>query len=131
GPEGATPVDLERQLHRPRLSEAAVVRMWPILTTAGLLDGLLSVPALLTLAADEVLTDDEWKALERPRERRLADVAWTEDDVALLDEASGPLGPLPSRARAVAAVDPDEQLLFERALEDSGSLDAKMRADIL
>ena len=37
-----------------------------------------------------------------PGERRLADVAWTEDDVALLDEAAVHLGPLPTRARPAA-----------------------------
>ena len=131
GPEDPTPTDVERQLRRQRPYVAAVERMWPILTPAALLHDLFSVPALLRLAAHGVLERDEWKALERPRQRRLADVVWSEDDVALLDEAAGPLGPLPSRARAVQTVDPDEQLLFERAVEDAGAIDAVMRTDVL
>ena len=131
GPDDPSPEDIERQLHRQRAYVAAVERMWPVLTPAALLHDLFSVPALLRLATAGVLGGDAWKALVRPRQKRLADAAWTEDDVALLDEASVHLGPVPSKARPVAVVDPDERLLFERALEDTGPLDAKMRADIL
>jgi DNA helicase IV len=131
GEDEPTPDDLERQLHRERAYVAAVERMWPILTPAALLHDLFSVPALLRLAARGELEPAEIKVLERPREHRLADVAWSEDDIALLDEAAVHLGPIPSKARAVDGSTEDRQVIFERALEDVGTVDAKMRADLL
>jgi hypothetical protein len=131
GEDEPTPDDLERQLHRERAYVAAVERMWPILTPAALLHDLFSVPALLRLAARGEFEPAEIKVLERPREHRLADVAWSEDDIALLDEAAVHLGPIPSKARAVDGSTEDRQVIFERALEDVGTVDAKMRADLL
>jgi DNA helicase IV len=125
------PDDLERQLHRERAYVAAIERMWPILTPAALLHDLFSVPALLRLAAHGVLEPAEVKVLERPRERRLADAAWSEDDIALLDEAGVHLGPVPSKARTVDGTPEDRAVIFERALEDVGNIDQKMRADLL
>jgi DNA helicase IV len=130
-PDDPLPDDLERQLRRTRAYVEAVERMWPVLTPGALLHDLFSVPALLRLAAHGVLDDREWRALVRPRQRRLADVAWSEDDVALLDEAAVHLGPVPQNARPVDASDEDERAIFERALEDTGNIDPKMRADLL
>ncbi|MGH9225405.1 MAG: HelD family protein, partial [Acidimicrobiales bacterium] len=131
-PEDPMPDDLERQLRRQRAYVAAVERMWPVLTPEALLHDLFSVPALLKLAAGNVLAEPQWQALVRPRQRRMADVAWTEDDVALLDEAAVHLGPIPSRARIVdSGPTIDEQAIYERAMEDVTNVDAKMRADVL
>ena len=125
------PDDLERQLRRERAYVAAVERMWPVLTPAALLHDLFGVPALLKLAASGVLQEHEWQALVRPRQKRLADVAWTESDVALLDEAVRHLGRVPPRARPVNADDEAARSVFERALEDAGDVDPVMRADLL
>lgn len=130
-PEDALPEDLERQLHRERAYVAAVERTWPILTPAALLHDLFGVPALLKLAAHDLLEESEWQALVRPRQRRLSDVAWTEADIALLDEAARHLGRVPSRARPVDLDSEAERSIFERALEDAGNVDDKMRADLL
>ena len=55
---------------------------------------------------DGLLTDDEQALLHRARARDVTAVAWTEDDVALIDEADALLGPVeaarprrPARAR--------------------------------
>jgi DNA helicase IV len=130
-PEEALPEDLERQLHRARAYVAAVERTWPVLTPAALLHDLFGLPALTKLAAAGVLEEAEWRALVRPRSRRLADVAWTEADVALLDEAARHLGPVPSRARPAGLDDGAARSVFERALEDAGDVDPVMRADLL
>ena len=128
---GSVPEDLERQLRRQPSFVAAVERMWPVLTPEDLLNDLFGVTALLRLAAGRILTTDEWKALERPRYRRLADLPWTEEDIALLDEAARHLGPVPARARPVNGRDDGERALFERSVEAAGDIDPQMRADIL
>ena len=125
------PDDLERQLRHQQAFVAAVERMWPVLTPEDLLNDLFGVSALLRLAAGRVLASHEWKALERPWHRRLGDVAWTEEDVALLDEAARHLGPVPLRARPADQLDEGERSLFERSVEAAGELDPLMRADLL
>lgn len=131
-PDEPLPEDLELQLRRQRAYVAAVERMWPVLTPEALLHDLFSVPALTRLAAHGVLKDQEWQALVRPRHKRLADVAWTEADIALLDEAAVHLGPVPSRARpADRGLGAEEMSVYERALEDAGDIDPVMRADLV
>jgi hypothetical protein len=77
--------------------------MWPVLSGAELVHDLLSFTALIRSAADDVLTRDEQKGLHRPRVARVNDVAWSDGDVALVDEADALLGPVesarPRRAR--------------------------------
>lgn len=83
---------------------AAFERMWPILTPAQLLHDLFGSKALLKLAAAKFLPENEYLALYRERLLEVADVRWTEHDVALLDEARSYLG-----ARAVkGSTKPDE-----------------------
>jgi DNA helicase IV len=76
---------------------AALDRMWPLLTPAELLHDLFGSRALLRLAATGVLDEDEYLALRRDRSDHVADVRWTADDVALLDDAREVLGPIPGR----------------------------------
>ncbi len=125
------PEDLERRLRRQQAFVAAVERMWPVLTPEDLLNDLFGVSALLRLAAGSLLGADEWKALERPRHRRLAEVPWTEEDIPLLDEVARHLGPVPARARPAEEVDDGERALLERSVEAAGELDPLMRADLL
>jgi hypothetical protein len=125
------PDGLERQLRRQQAFVLAVERMWPILTPEALLNDLFGVNALLRLAAGTILEPEERHALDRPRQRHLADVSWTEEDIALLDEAARHLGPVPSRARPAEDLDDGERFLFERSVDAAGDIDPLMRADIL
>jgi DNA helicase IV len=72
---------------------AAFERMWPSLTAAELLHDLFGSKALLRLAAEPTLDEDEWLSLHRTRADDLASVRWSDGDVALLDEAREILGP--------------------------------------
>jgi DNA helicase IV len=93
----------------PEVREA-LERMWPVLTPAELLHDLFGSKALLKLAASTVLGEAEYLSLHRPRSAEVAEVRWSEHDVALLDEARNYLGPRPVRRSVVQgeAVDPDE-----------------------
>jgi DNA helicase IV len=93
----------------PEVREA-LERMWPVLTPAELLHDLFGSKALLKLAASTVLSEAEYLSLHRPRSADVAEVRWSEHDVALLDEARNYLGPRPVRRSAVPgeAVDLDE-----------------------
>ncbi|HUQ62266.1 MAG TPA: ATP-binding domain-containing protein [Acidimicrobiales bacterium] len=123
--------ELEYQLQNERPYAIAIERMWPLLTPVALLNDLFGAPALLRLAASGVLKPEERMALERPRQRRPADVAWTEDDIALLDEAALHLGPIPARrARRADGPTADEEAMIERTMADVGAVDPFMRADL-
>ncbi len=73
----------------------AFERMWPVLTPAQLLHDLFGSRALLKLAAADRLTEAEWSSLYRARSADVAEVRWSDADVALLDEAREALGPRP------------------------------------
>jgi DNA helicase IV len=85
----------------------ALERMWPVLTPAELLHDLFGSRALLKLAAAKVLSEDEYLSLYRERHAEVAEVRWTEHDVALLDEARSYLGVRPSKASG-SKTDEDE-----------------------
>src|SRR6266536_2666249 len=85
--------ELRARLRRLPEVRAALERMWPVLSGAELVHDLFSFPALIRSAADGVLTRDEQRGLSRPRSARVRDVARTEADVALVDEADALLGP--------------------------------------
>ncbi len=71
---------------------AALERMWPLLTPAELLHDLFGSKALLKLAASKHLSETEHLSLYRPRLDDVKKVRWTDNDVALLDEARSYLG---------------------------------------
>jgi DNA helicase IV len=75
----------------------ALERMWPVLTPAQLLHDLFGSKALLRLAASKHLSEDEYLSLHRERSAELAQVRFTDADVALLDEARFVLGPKPGK----------------------------------
>ncbi len=113
------PEELDPQTVRQRVRHTTAVRealdwMWPLLSSAELLHDLFGSRALLQNAArgrmpGEVrrrraarrgddgdlgaLSDDEWRALHRPRSEHASKVIWTTDDVPMLDEAQALLGP--------------------------------------
>ena len=92
-------------------------------------------------------TDDEAAMLHRPRSARVEDVAWTDADLALLDEASVHLGRRPRRRRsadsearqsaredrqhAVASLDDVDDLMRQQVLRrleaDAAAVDAQER----
>ena len=128
---GAARGEAEESLRGAAAFVAACDAMWPVLTPESLLHRLLGSASLLADAGRGVLSDEERHAIQRPRSARLAEVPWTDADVALLDEASIALGPVPARPpTAAAAVDGDgdgERWAVERALDDIGA-DPGMRA---
>ena len=78
---------------------AALERMWPILTAPQLLHDLFGSKALLKLAGARWLTETEYESLYRIRSADVAEVRWSESDMALLDEARALLGPRPVKGK--------------------------------
>ena len=89
----ADPDDVREQLRGTAEYRMLIERMWPVLTPAQLLHDLFGSKALLKLAAEGTLKDEEYLALHRARNENLDDVKWTTADAPLLDEARFVLGP--------------------------------------
>jgi hypothetical protein len=111
----------------------ALERMWPVLSGVDLLDDLFGFRALVHSAADGILSDDEQALLHRRHERNIAAIAWTEADIALVDEADALLGPVEAarprkrrRRSAENALDTASRVIDELGLE--GFADAGMIA---
>ena len=115
----------------------ALERMWPVLTAEELLHDLFGAPALLRLAAADLLDDDERHRLERARSSSVATVGWSNADLALLDEAAMLLGPVPARARRrqAAKLRENARWMIEETIDDitlqTGDLDPEMRRTLL
>jgi len=96
GPAAPDDPDWEREVTRRirRIPEVRVAleRMWPVLGGAELIHDLFSFDELVRSAADGILKRDEQRGLVRPRSADVRDVAWTEGDLALIDEADALLG---------------------------------------
>ena len=120
-PEGWEQEMRARLRGRPEVREA-LDRMWPVLSGAELINDLFGFTALVRSAAQDLLTEDEQAALHRPRVRDVSDVAWTEDDVALIDEADTLLGPVEAaRPRARRSRNRDEEIdNASRVIEELG-----------
>ncbi|MFN8037450.1 MAG: AAA family ATPase [Acidimicrobiia bacterium] len=101
--------ELGRRLRRTPGVREALERMWPILTGAELVHDVLSYPALIRSAARGAFSDAEVRALHRPRSASVREVAWTEADLPLIDEADAllghPLSARPRRRRALRRAD--------------------------
>ncbi len=98
--EELTPEDLGAQLRRQPEVVEALDRMWPLLTPRQLLHDLFGAQALIELAGRKLLSAHELARLYRSRSASADEVAWTEADLALLDEASALLGPVHRRPRS-------------------------------
>jgi DNA helicase IV len=83
--------DVERTLRRDGLLKRALDRHWPPLDPEGLVRGLLTSRARLAEAAEDVLDPAEQRRLLRRR----AGFAWSDGDLALLDEARHQLAGAP------------------------------------
>ncbi len=90
--------ELNGRLRRLPEVKAALERMWPVLSGAELVHDLFSFPGLIRSAADGTLSRADQAGLHRPRAADVRDVAWTEADLALIDEADALLG-TPESAR--------------------------------
>ena len=123
----------EEAILRQRPVREALERMWPVLTPHDLLHDLFGSSALLRSAARKTLDDDEQRALHRPRRHRVTNVAWTEADLPLLDEALVRLGPPPARVTGTRRRGADDPRRFEleRVMADLPNLDPQMRRDVL
>ena len=89
--------EVDPQALREQLSDRVEIRealewMWPVLTPAHLLNDLYGSRALLRSAAAGRFSDAELKFLHRPRAGHVSGVAWSMQDVPLLDEARALLG---------------------------------------
>jgi len=87
-----TAPELGEALRRLPVVAEALDRMWPVLTPHDLLRDLFGAPPLIELAGRGLLTADEQRLLVRPRSESVETVAWTDADLALLDEARALLG---------------------------------------
>jgi DNA helicase IV len=79
--------ELERALRRGGFLTRWLDRVLPLPNPEKLVTRLLTAPAVLEAASDGVLDDEERKLILRDRPRRMADLSWSDQDVALLDEA--------------------------------------------
>jgi DNA helicase IV len=87
-----TAAELGEALRRLPVVAEALDRMWPVLTPHALLRDLFGAPPLVELAGRGLLSPDEQRLLVRPRSESLETVAWTDADLALLDESRALLG---------------------------------------
>ena len=91
--------DLGQALRANGRFQAMLDRMWPSLTASGLVRELLTNPLRLAEAADDLLASNDQQIVLRPRS---ASDRWTEDDLALLDEAEALLnGDVPTFGHVV------------------------------
>ncbi|HUZ16603.1 MAG TPA: AAA family ATPase, partial [Gaiellaceae bacterium] len=88
GPQAIRSFDeIERGLRRGGFLTRWLDRVLPLPQPEKLVARLLTSPAALDAASEDVLDADERKLLLRDRPRRAADLVWSDHDVPLLDEA--------------------------------------------
>jgi DNA helicase IV len=79
--------DLERALRRNGFLAKFLDRVLPLPRAEKLVARLLTSPAALAAAAEDVLDRDEQRLLLRDRPRRVSDLRWSDHDLPLLDVA--------------------------------------------
>ena len=84
--------EVERALRSSGALERVLQAAWPVVAHDQLVRRLLMSPTRLADAADGILEPAEQKLLLRERPRRVADFAWSDHDLPLLDEAAALLG---------------------------------------
>lgn len=88
-----TPEAVREEVRHLDVMRAALERIWPVLTAPELLHDLFGSHALLRLAGSKWLNESEYESLFRPRAGSALEIAWSDSDAALLDEARSLLGP--------------------------------------
>jgi DNA helicase IV len=101
--------DLERGLRRRGFLTRWLDRVLPLPQPEKLVTRLLTSPAALAEASEDLLDADERKLLQRDRPRRAADLLWSDHDLPLLDEARALLSGAP-RAYGHVIVDEAQDL---------------------
>ncbi|MDQ1428938.1 MAG: hypothetical protein QOK39_2414 [Acidimicrobiaceae bacterium] len=91
-PNDVTPAELGVELRRLPAVAEALDRMWPVLTAQELLRDLFGAAPLIELAGRGLVSEQEQALLVRPRSESIDAVAWTDSDLALLDESRALLG---------------------------------------
>jgi DNA helicase IV len=94
GTEALTAADVGRTLRRVPEVVEALDRMWPLLTPQSFLHDLFGARPLLALAGKGILGAPDIDLLHRAREASLDEIAWSDADIPLLDEARALLGPV-------------------------------------
>src|SRR6201987_5466163 len=96
GPQAFRSFDeLERALRKGGFLTRWLDPRLPFAPPQKLVSRLLTSPAALEAASEDVLDDDERKLLLRDRPRRMSDLRWSDQDVPLLDEAQALLDGAP------------------------------------
>ena len=120
-PEGWESELRARLRSRPEVREC-LDRMWPVLSGAELINDLFGFSALVRSAAGDVLPESVQTLLHRRRARDITAVAWSDSDIALVDEADALLGPVeaarPRRRRRRTSEDALDTA--NRVIEDLG-----------
>lgn len=115
--------ELRSRLRRHPAVREALERMWPALDGPELVNDLLGFAALVRSASEGILDDREQALLRRPRATDASAAAWTEADVALVDEADHLLGAVElARPRRAGRRGPDAEELetARRVVEEMG-----------
>ena len=99
--------ELADQIRATTEFKDALRRMWPRLSGQELLHDLFGAPALIRAAGKELLSEEEMALLVRARSGSLGEIAWTDSDAALIDEARILLGPRRKPRSIVRFSDPD------------------------
>ncbi len=110
------------ELRRSPEARSALDRMWPLLTPEELLHDLLGAAPLVKAAGGDLFSPAELALLGRPRSSSLAEIPWTEADMALLDEAAQLLGPArrPGRRRPRGeGADDADAFMLDRMLDEA------------
>jgi hypothetical protein len=120
-PEGWESELRARIRNRPEVREA-LERCWPVISGAELVNDLFGFSALARSAARDILSEADTARLHRRRDPNVQQVAWSEADIPLIDEADALLGPVeaarPRRRRRRSSEDALDTA--NRVIEDLG-----------
>jgi DNA helicase IV len=120
-PEGWESELRGRIRNRPEVREA-LERCWPVISGAELVNDLFGFRALIRSAARDILSEADMARLHRRRDPDVQEAAWSEADIALIDEADALVGPVeaarPRRRRRRSSE--DALVTANRVIEDLG-----------
>jgi DNA helicase IV len=120
-PEGWESELRGRIRNRPEVREA-LERCWPVISGAELVNDLFGFRALIRSAARDILSEADMARLHRRRDPDVQEAAWSEADIALIDEADALVGPVeaarPRRRRRRSSEDALDTA--NRVIEDLG-----------